>query len=196
MLLTQTPPITSKPYRILCFFDHQVFGIKVEVPCVDNIGSCNYDDVCSMIPPTPSSGCPPPLPTYKIPCACPVPKVTQILIMKNFFFKTNTNLHFGHFHVLWSTHFLRNSSDMTCIQLRALFPCSEDRTHDLDSGSLVPIHDIGCFPMNPDGFSYLSGFEVAFFAKNLWVSPVELDDFFSQGYHKSLLFILCSVLHL
>lgn len=64
----------AAPLKAKLKVEKSVFGIKVEVPCVDNIGSCDYDDVCSMLPPTPSSGCPPPLPTYKIPCACPVPK--------------------------------------------------------------------------------------------------------------------------
>ena len=36
-------------------------------------------------------------------------------------------------------------------------------------GPLVSVHDIGCFSMNLDGFSYLSGYEVTFFSKNLGI---------------------------
>ncbi|XP_062976966.1 ganglioside GM2 activator [Elgaria multicarinata webbii] len=45
----------------------------LKIPCVDNIGSCTYDDVCvildSIAPP--GQPCPEPLQTYGIPCRCP-----------------------------------------------------------------------------------------------------------------------------
>ncbi|XP_070554174.1 ganglioside GM2 activator-like [Ptychodera flava] len=44
------------------------------VPCIDNVGSCTYSDLCSMIPYPPSQPCPPPFSTYKIPCHCPFQK--------------------------------------------------------------------------------------------------------------------------
>ncbi|XP_065841781.1 ganglioside GM2 activator-like [Oscarella lobularis] len=47
----------------------KVLGLYVPIPCLDNIGSCTYDDVCALIPST--SECPPPLSTYNIPCQCP-----------------------------------------------------------------------------------------------------------------------------
>ncbi|XP_041359586.1 ganglioside GM2 activator-like isoform X2 [Gigantopelta aegis] len=44
---------------------------NLTLPCIANIGSCNYDDICSMInPPV----CPPPFVAAKIPCRCPFPK--------------------------------------------------------------------------------------------------------------------------
>jgi ganglioside GM2 activator len=39
------------------------------IPCIDNIGSCTYDDLCELIPYI--DECPPPLSTYHIPCQCP-----------------------------------------------------------------------------------------------------------------------------
>lgn len=50
------------------------FGIWVEIPCVENVGSCTYDDGCSMIPFKAGDPCPPPLSTYNLPCTCPFPK--------------------------------------------------------------------------------------------------------------------------
>ena len=45
--------------------------LKIEVPCIDNFGSCTYNDVCSMLP---SPGeCPPFFVQQGIPCDCPFP---------------------------------------------------------------------------------------------------------------------------
>ncbi|XP_022086849.1 ganglioside GM2 activator-like [Acanthaster planci] len=46
--------------------------IWIDLPCVDGIGSCTYDDFCKMLPPEPASGCPPPLKEKGLPCRCPV----------------------------------------------------------------------------------------------------------------------------
>ncbi|XP_070554173.1 ganglioside GM2 activator-like [Ptychodera flava] len=62
------------PLQLKLELKKKVVGIFVEIPCVDNIGSCTYDDLCSMIPFPPSQPCPEPLSTYKIPCQCPFPK--------------------------------------------------------------------------------------------------------------------------
>lgn len=45
----------------------------IQLPCIDQLGSCTYNDVCSildeLIPP--GTPCPEPLLTYGIPCHCP-----------------------------------------------------------------------------------------------------------------------------
>jgi ganglioside GM2 activator len=43
-------------------------GIWIEIPCVDNVGSCTYDNLCSLIPDKP---CGPILTKNHIPCKCP-----------------------------------------------------------------------------------------------------------------------------
>ena len=43
---------------------------RKDIPCVDNVGSCQYQNVCSMIRPD-SGPCSPPFSTYDIPCHCP-----------------------------------------------------------------------------------------------------------------------------
>ncbi|XP_066285040.1 ganglioside GM2 activator-like [Branchiostoma lanceolatum] len=44
-----------------------IFG-WIEIPCIDEVGSCTYGDLCSKIL---GDTCPPPLSTYGIPCHCP-----------------------------------------------------------------------------------------------------------------------------
>ena len=44
----------------------KIFGSFEKLPCVSNVGSCDYDDVCSMLKPVPAAECP--LPQG---CACP-----------------------------------------------------------------------------------------------------------------------------
>jgi len=54
-------------------------GIWVTIPCIDNVGSCTYPDVCVLlekIPLDPSGQCPAPLPKYNVPCRCPLPKAS------------------------------------------------------------------------------------------------------------------------
>ncbi|PIK46346.1 hypothetical protein BSL78_16795 [Apostichopus japonicus] len=59
-------------------FHFQVF-VWVEIPCVDNLGSCTYVDGCSMIPFKAGQPCPAPLSTYNLPCTCPFQQGTYHL---------------------------------------------------------------------------------------------------------------------
>ncbi len=48
----------------------KVLFFWVTIPCEDGTGSCNYDNICAMLPiPNP---CPSAFKTYKIPCQCPI----------------------------------------------------------------------------------------------------------------------------
>ncbi|OQV16956.1 putative Ganglioside GM2 activator [Hypsibius exemplaris] len=47
--------------------------VWVSLPCVDDLGSCNYPDVCARLPPPP---CPQPLIEANLPCTCPIPTGT------------------------------------------------------------------------------------------------------------------------
>uniref|UniRef100_A0A8D0GDR0 Ganglioside GM2 activator n=1 Tax=Sphenodon punctatus TaxID=8508 RepID=A0A8D0GDR0_SPHPU len=48
-------------------------GSWIKVPCVDNIGTCKYDDLCDILDRAipPGTPCPEPLRSYGIPCHCP-----------------------------------------------------------------------------------------------------------------------------
>jgi len=51
-------------------------GVWVKIPCVDDVGSCSYDDLCKvlakLIPLGPDGKCPAPLPSLGIACRCPL----------------------------------------------------------------------------------------------------------------------------
>eukprot|EP00058_Branchiostoma_floridae_P009024 XP_002594512.1 hypothetical protein BRAFLDRAFT_124972 [Branchiostoma floridae] len=61
----------DSPLKAAVVIKKKVLFAWIEVPCVDNVGSCTYGDICSMIPGDPTDPCPPPLSTYNIPCHCP-----------------------------------------------------------------------------------------------------------------------------
>lgn len=53
--------------------EKEVAGFWAKVPCVDQIGSCTYEDFCQIIDTVipPGEPCPEPLHTYGLPCHCP-----------------------------------------------------------------------------------------------------------------------------
>jgi len=52
--------------------EKKILGIWTEIPCVDGLGSCTYDNACSLLTPN-NPFCQPPFSTYKLPCQCPFP---------------------------------------------------------------------------------------------------------------------------
>ncbi|XP_026773314.3 ganglioside GM2 activator [Pangasianodon hypophthalmus] len=61
------------PLSVNVTLEKEVAGYWVKVPCVDELGSCHYQDICDilnqLIPP--GQDCPEPLHTYGLPCHCP-----------------------------------------------------------------------------------------------------------------------------
>lgn len=57
------------PLAVTLKLKKKIFGVMVEIPCLDNIGSCDYDDICPMLQ---NITCPPELKKYGIPCHCPI----------------------------------------------------------------------------------------------------------------------------
>jgi len=47
--------------------------VWVTLPCIDEMGSCTYSDLCARLPPPP---CPQPLIAANLPCNCPFPAGT------------------------------------------------------------------------------------------------------------------------
>ncbi|ELU03813.1 hypothetical protein CAPTEDRAFT_155689 [Capitella teleta] len=58
----------STPIKLELMLKKKVF-FWVEIPCIDNVGSCTYDDVCALLK---SFKCPPVFVKHGIPCRCPV----------------------------------------------------------------------------------------------------------------------------
>nr|XP_033783610.1 ganglioside GM2 activator [Geotrypetes seraphini] len=65
-------PLTS-PVKVAIKLKKEIVTLWVEIPCVDNVGSCTYDNICNyldmLVPP--GQPCPEPLKSYGIPCRCP-----------------------------------------------------------------------------------------------------------------------------
>lgn len=76
-------PLTVIFFSEKCFFLNFTFlkmtlkiikivgPFKVEIPCIDNVGSCTYSDVCTMLPEP--DNCPAFFREHQIPCTCPFP---------------------------------------------------------------------------------------------------------------------------
>uniref|UniRef100_A0A8C0XQG7 MD-2-related lipid-recognition domain-containing protein n=1 Tax=Castor canadensis TaxID=51338 RepID=A0A8C0XQG7_CASCN len=66
--------------------EKEVAGFWVKIPCVEQLGSCTYEDFCdlldSFIPP--GQSCPEPLHTYGLPCHCPFKEGTYSLPTSDF----------------------------------------------------------------------------------------------------------------
>ncbi|XP_038637952.1 ganglioside GM2 activator-like [Scyliorhinus canicula] len=61
------------PLKVNLTLNKEVAGVWVRIPCVEEIGSCVYDDVCQLLDQVipPGENCPEPLYTYGLPCHCP-----------------------------------------------------------------------------------------------------------------------------
>ncbi|KAM4732949.1 ganglioside GM2 activator [Anableps anableps] len=63
----------AAPLSLNVTLEKEVAGFWVKVPCLEELGSCHYKDVCDilnqLIPP--GQDCPEPLHTYGLPCHCP-----------------------------------------------------------------------------------------------------------------------------
>lgn len=55
--------------------EKKVGGFYVKVPCVDNVGSCNYGNICEAW----AGACPKYFAKYGIPCTCPIPANTYTI---------------------------------------------------------------------------------------------------------------------
>ena len=58
----------------------KVLGKFVKIPCVDNFGSCSYDDLCQLLE---QVQCPGPIVKIGIDCKCPL-KAVRFLVMVYF----------------------------------------------------------------------------------------------------------------
>ncbi|XP_018010900.1 ganglioside GM2 activator isoform X3 [Hyalella azteca] len=61
--------VISAPVQVSVKVERHVWLMWVPVPCVDGVGSCTYDDVCSY---TPSPSCAVLPHNLHLPCSCPV----------------------------------------------------------------------------------------------------------------------------
>jgi ganglioside GM2 activator len=62
----------DSPLQVDVVVQKKVF-VWITLPCVENLGSCNYTNICDLLPPPP---CPLPFQQQRIPCTCPFPAGT------------------------------------------------------------------------------------------------------------------------
>ncbi|XP_059202110.1 ganglioside GM2 activator [Centropristis striata] len=83
----------KSPLSLDVTLEKEVVGIWVKIPCVDELGSCHYRDICDilnqLIPP--GQDCPEPLHTYGLPCRCPF-KAGSYSLPKSDFYLPNMDL--------------------------------------------------------------------------------------------------------
>lgn len=79
--------IFTAPLKAVVTLEKKLGDMWLKIPCVDELGSCVYDDLCaildSLVPP--GQPCPQPLQSYGIPCHCPFKAGTYTLPSSEFF---------------------------------------------------------------------------------------------------------------
>lgn len=70
---TQTSVALNAPLKVELTVQKEMAGFWVKVPCVEQVGSCTYEDICNTVDNffPPGEPCPEPLHTYGLPCHCP-----------------------------------------------------------------------------------------------------------------------------
>ncbi|XP_061582141.1 ganglioside GM2 activator-like [Cololabis saira] len=63
----------AAPLAVNVTLEREVAGFWVTVPCLDELGSCHYQDGCQLLDQLipPGQDCPEPLHSYGLPCRCP-----------------------------------------------------------------------------------------------------------------------------
>jgi hypothetical protein len=62
-------------FKASVLIEKSILGKYIKLPCIDNVGSCYYDDLCQLL--NQISQCPDPLVAAGIPCQCPFKSVSQ-----------------------------------------------------------------------------------------------------------------------
>nr|XP_043891717.1 ganglioside GM2 activator-like [Solea senegalensis] len=77
----------AAPLPVTVTLEKEVAGFWVKIPCVEELGSCHYQDACAilnqLIPP--GQDCPEPLHTYGLPCHCPFKAGSYSLPQSDFY---------------------------------------------------------------------------------------------------------------
>ncbi|XP_053151411.1 ganglioside GM2 activator [Hemicordylus capensis] len=77
----------TPPLQAVVTLEKKLGDIWIKLPCVDDIGSCTYKDICTdldrLIPP--GQACPEPLQSFDIPCHCPFKAGTYNLPTSQFY---------------------------------------------------------------------------------------------------------------
>ncbi|XP_078082808.1 ganglioside GM2 activator-like [Mustelus asterias] len=110
----------AAPLKVNITLHKEVAGIWVKIPCVEDIGSCVYDDVCRLLEQVipPGQNCPEPLYTYGLPCHCPF-KAGEYSLPNTYFYIPPVEL------PIWMTSgnykamgaLTRNQQELACLKV-------------------------------------------------------------------------------
>ncbi|CAG0881391.1 unnamed protein product, partial [Darwinula stevensoni] len=62
----------SSPIQAAVQMQYKFAFFWINVPCENRVGSCNYDDICTLIPYGPNDSCPSAFKEPNVPCRCPI----------------------------------------------------------------------------------------------------------------------------
>ncbi|KAL6117210.1 gm2a [Pungitius sinensis] len=76
----------AAPLAVNVTLEKEVAGFWVRIPCVEELGSCHYEDACDLLTQLvpPGQDCPEPLRTYGLPCRCPFKAGSYSLPLSDF----------------------------------------------------------------------------------------------------------------
>uniref|UniRef100_A0A671KXH9 GM2 ganglioside activator n=1 Tax=Sinocyclocheilus anshuiensis TaxID=1608454 RepID=A0A671KXH9_9TELE len=68
-------------FQVNVTLEREIAGVWLKIPCLDEIGSCHYPNVCDLLDQLipPGQDCPEPLHTYGLPCHCPFKAVNIVI---------------------------------------------------------------------------------------------------------------------
>ncbi|KAM7000286.1 ganglioside GM2 activator [Tautogolabrus adspersus] len=77
----------ESPLSLTVTLEKEVAGFWVKIPCLEELGSCHYQDACDLLNQVipPGQDCPEPLHTYGLPCHCPFKAGSYALPQSDFF---------------------------------------------------------------------------------------------------------------
>lgn len=77
----------DSPLSLSVVLEKEVAGFWVKIPCLDDLGSCHYDDACDLLNQVipPGQDCPEPLHSYGLPCHCPFKAGSYSLPQSDFY---------------------------------------------------------------------------------------------------------------
>merc|ERR1711917_1884 len=70
------------PLKADVYLGKKVGSTTIKIPCIGNIGSCHYDDLCALM--STIQQCPDPFVAAGVPCYCPLKKATYNLPTASF----------------------------------------------------------------------------------------------------------------
>ena len=116
----------SSDFSVELELEHQLYGVWVPVPCIDNVGSCTYTNMCADHLAT--AKCPTWLQHFDIPCPCPLDANTYTIPAPGESFhirNPGTSLYDGNYRAT-ATVYNAHHDRLICVSVSATISSSDD----------------------------------------------------------------------